>query len=209
MNEKLTILLADDLKEFKDSKEEDISLVTETLNNPESFGKIMNKYSPRITRYIYRIAGSSSFEIDDLLQNIFIKVYKNLNNFDSALSFSAWIYRIAHNEAIDYIRKLKIRPRTIMNDEEEDFLFNIPDKNNDLIEDLNNNMIKDHILEIFSKIREKYRSVLILKYLEDKDYNEISDILKIPLGTVATLLHRAKKEFKIIAIDNNINKLDI
>lgn len=204
MNVKSTILT----KKIE-SVENDNDLIAEIFNNPETFGKIMSKYSPKITRYIYRIIGSSSFEIDDLLQNIFIKVYKNLNHFDSSLSFSSWIYRIAHNEAIDYIRKTKIRPRRAVSEEEEDFFLNIPDMSIDILAESNNNMLKGQISEILKRMRDKYKVVLILKYLEDKDYNEISDILKVPLGTVATLVHRAKEEFRNIAKNDNLIIKDI
>jgi RNA polymerase sigma-70 factor (ECF subfamily) len=200
MKKSKAIIFTDKIEVVEDDKH----IIFGILNNTESFGKIMNKYSPKISRYIYRIVGSSFFEIDDLLQNIFIKVYKNLNHFDDSLSFSSWIYRIAHNEAIDYIRKMKIRPRRAVSEEEENFILNIPDLNINIPEESNNNLVKDQILKILSKMKEKYKMVLILRFLEEKDYNEISDILKIPLGTVATLIHRAKEEFKIIAEKNNL-----
>ena len=182
--------------------EDDRILVAETLLKPEAFGKIMRKYSPRIERYIYRIARSTSFEIDDLLQNIFIKVYRNLNNFDINLPFSSWIYRIAHNETIDYIRKLKIRPKTASSDEEEDFFVNIPDDKVNVAEESNGRMLKEQVLQVLLKMKEKYRAVLVLKYLEDKDYPEI-------MVPVAILVHRAKKEFKELAGSNNLTKKDI
>lgn len=207
-NEKLSFS-SDESKSHIVIEDDDKSLVLKTLANPEVFEKIMQRYSDKLRRYIFRISRSSSFEIDDLLQNIFIKIYKNLNNFDSSLSFSSWIYRIAHNETIDYLRKAKIRPRVASSDDEEDFFMNVPDDKINILEETNGRMLREQILKALLKIKEKYRTVLILKYMEDKNYNEISDILKIPLGTVAILLHRAKKEFKEIAINSNINKNDI
>lgn len=211
MSDKLKIFSDNSVVNGNSNKEkEDNFWVSETLrNNPEAFAKIMHKYYPLMERYIHRIAGSFYLEVDDLLQNTFIKVYQNLNEFDHSLSFSSWIYRITHNEVIDYIRKSKNRPRVFRSIEEEEQMMNMPDEGADSSIDTEKRMIRDRILRALSEVGEKYRGVLVLRYLENKDYNEISDILKLPIGTVSTLLYRAKKEFKEIAIRNNLNIKDI
>ncbi|MDO8575579.1 MAG: RNA polymerase sigma factor [bacterium] len=173
----------------------DSELVTQALSNPEDFSMIMQKYSAKISRYICRIISLSGDEVEDLLQNVFIKTYKNLNDFDSSLSFSSWIYRIAHNEAIDYIRKNKRNKKSNSSEDDEDALLDIADDVN-VSEEVHKKHIRKNINKILDSMREEYRTVLILKFLEERDYNEISDILKKPPGTVATLIHRAKEEFR-------------
>src|SRR5574344_1375579 len=83
----------------------DIELVKLSLENQDNYVFIINKYEERMTRYIKRLGSLSSDDIEDLLQDIFLKVYKNLNNFNPELKFSSWIYRIAHNETINKFKK--------------------------------------------------------------------------------------------------------
>jgi RNA polymerase sigma-70 factor (ECF subfamily) len=142
-------------------------------------------------------------EIEDLLQDIFIKVYKNLNSFDQDLKFSSWIYRIAHNEVISSFRLKKRRPWHYPGEENNIELTNLVSEVN-IEKEINDKLTRENIEKLLDRLDEKYSEVLILKYFEEKDYQEISDILKKPLGTVATLLNRAKKEFKKEVEKNNI-----
>ena len=148
----------------------------------------------RSFRYISRISNVSRDEVEDLLQDIFIKVYKNLNGFDTSLKFSSWIYRITHNEVISNYRKYKNKVKVVSFDKDEEFVKGIADEL-DVEENLSLGESKEKIFDILSKMNIKYRDVLILKFLEGKSYHEISDILKKPEGTVGTLISRAKKEF--------------
>jgi RNA polymerase sigma-70 factor (ECF subfamily) len=174
------------------SDEEVIKLV---LKNQEIFSCLIERYENKLLRYIGRITNLSPDDQEDVLQEIFIKVYKNLNDFDTDLKFSSWIYRIAHNEIISNFRKRKRRPEYTPGEENEVLLKNIISEIN-LEKDLDTEYLKENIYKILDKIDEKYKEVLILKYFESKDYKEISDILKKPMGTVATLLNRAKQEFQ-------------
>jgi RNA polymerase sigma-70 factor, ECF subfamily len=74
----------------------------------ERYGEIIERYQGKLTAYLYRLIGSRE-EAQDLLQDVFIKEYKNLNSFDVARKFSSWIYRIAHNEAVNYIKRKSIK----------------------------------------------------------------------------------------------------
>ncbi len=181
-----------DLTHLKNDNE----LVSLALINPEVFGIIMNRYYLKLSRYIHRLSGLLPDEMEDVLQNVFIKAYKHLNDFDNNLSFSSWIYRITHNEAIDYLRSTKRKSIIIQADQDEDFIQSIPDSSTDFLKELDDNLMKEQVSVILLSMKEKHRTVLLLKYIEAKNYGEISDILEIPMGTVATLIHRAKEEFK-------------
>lgn len=173
----------------------DVELVKLTLKDQDFFACIIKRYEQKLLRYIYRITNIGKEDAEDLLQEIFIKVYKNLNGYDQELKFSSWIYRIAHNQIIDNFRKVKARP-DIIDVEVNDDLINNLKSDFDLNREVDEKLLNTEVKGIFVKMDRKYREVLILKYLEDKDYKEISDILKKPKGTVATLLNRAKKQFK-------------
>lgn len=181
----------------------DNELVKLTLNDQENFVNLMQRYEPKLLRYIKRITNVDNDEAEDILQDVFIKVYQNLNDFDLDLKFSSWIYRITHNQVISNYRKIKARPQQIVWDLESDLLNNIA-SDLDIEKETDIKILRKNINKILSKIDVKYREVLVLKYLEELDYNEISDVLKKPVGTVGTLLNRARKQFI-----NELNKKDI
>ena len=145
-----------------------------------------------------------SEDIADVLQDVFIKVYKNLNNFDQELKFSSWVYRITHNQVISNFRKNKARPQTVPIEIDDNIVHNLAsDLDTGQLADLD--YLRQNINVVLDKLDLKYREVLILKFLEDKDYKEISDILKKPVGTVGTLINRAKVKFKKALQDSHIN----
>jgi RNA polymerase sigma-70 factor (ECF subfamily) len=172
----------------------DEEVVVMTLREQSSFGFIVERYESKLRRYVNRLGVRNAEDQLDVLQDIFIKVYKNLNSFDTSLSFSSWIYRIAHNEAISWYRKHNVRPEghLIANGEEVlGFISNTEDTP-DIIFDRTINAKNLNLA--LNKIDKKYCEVLILRYFEHKEYEEISDILKIPIGSVGTLIHRGKKQ---------------
>lgn len=180
------------IESFADKTDEELVLMT--LENEDLFLHIMKRYEGKLMAYIIRISGFSKEDAEDVLQEVFIKAYINLNSFDNDLKFSSWIYRIAHNEAINTYRKKKVRPQNAMN-LDDSFLSNLAsDLKTD--RDVDVEYLRLHINKILDRLDIKYKEILILRFWEDKDYKEISDILKKPMGTVATLVSRAKKAFQ-------------
>ncbi|OGI25904.1 MAG: hypothetical protein A3J76_05085 [Candidatus Moranbacteria bacterium RBG_13_45_13] len=173
-----------------------------TIKDQDFFSCLVDRYSEKLTRYIMRISASTREDAEDLLQEIFVKAYRNLNDFDLNLKFSSWIYRIAHNQVISHWRKTKTRPQVIKFEADEDFLKFIADEG-DLALDTERKFAGEEVRRMLGKLDNKYKEVLVLKFLEQKDYKEISDILRKPLGTVATLINRAKKHLRKIVEKNN------
>ena len=189
------------MQEISDKTDEE--LVVLTLKDQDNFLYLVRRYEPRLFRYVSRISNVSRDETEDILQDVFIKVYKNLNGFDPELKFSSWIYRITHNEVISNYRKYKNKVKVMSFDKDTEFIKSLADEF-DIEQDLNLVELKDKVLNILNKMSIKYRDVLVLRFLESKSYREISDILKKPEGTVATLINRAKKEFlKILDKEQN------
>jgi RNA polymerase sigma-70 factor (ECF subfamily) len=177
----------------------DEELVRLSLQNKQHFYSLIKRYEKKILRYVYRISESTQPESEDILQDIFIKAYCNLNGFNQNLKFSSWIYRIAHNETINFLRKNRIRLQNSFVRLNDDDICNLslfihdqshPDQT------LLTRDKEDKLRELLVQLPRKYREVLVLRYLEDKKYGEISDILQKPPGTVATLIKRAKSKFK-------------
>lgn len=170
----------------------DIELVLLSLNNPDYFLYLSRRYEEKLLRYIIRISKFSREDAEDVLAEVFIKTYYNLNGFDKELQFSSWIYRIAHNETVSAIRKKVVRP-TISLEVEDLVKFG---DSFDMTADIDNSFDREMIDVALSHLDEKYREVLVLRFLDEKDYVEIADILKKPVSTVGNLILRGKKLFK-------------
>ena len=169
-------------------------LVSATLKDQNNFGLLIERYEAKLQRYIYRLGVRNFEDQQDVLQDIFIKAYRNLNSFDISLTFSSWLYRIAHNEAISWYRKQSVRPEGHLLLDSEEVLGIIKTKEDSPEIVFDQNVNAKVVAEALAKIEEKYREVLVLRYFEHMEYNEISDILKIPQGSVGTLIHRGKKQ---------------
>ncbi len=162
----------------------------------EVFGCLIQRYEDKLRRYLRRLMPGLGEEADDVLQEVFLKAYVNARGFDANLSFSSWIYRIAHNEAVSWLRKKKARPETVElgEDEFQTFVTSLAEAT----EEEERTYVKDTVIRVLAVLPEKYRAVLVLRFLEGRTYEDIGDILQVPGGTVATLLHRAKKNFMSI-----------
>lgn len=176
----------------KNTEKTDIELVGLSLSDPNYFLFLSKRYEEKLLRYIMRISKFSREDAEDVLQEVFIKTYYNLNGFDKELQFSSWIYRIAHNEAVSAIRKKAVRPSIALPVED---LAKFGDSF-DMTKDIDNSFDRKMIDEALSKLDEKYREVLVLRFLDEKDYTEIADILKKPVSTIGNLILRGKKLFK-------------
>lgn len=183
------------------STKSDQEIVSLTLKNKEIYQYLVRRYEEKLLRYIIRISGVRTEDAEDILQNVFIKVYKNLNDFDADLKFSSWIYRITHNETISHFRKANSRPKILDSEASEVFVNIIKDDLNIKL-DLEKSNLKEIFQKVILNLDEKYREVIILKYMEDMDYQEVSDVLRKPMGTVATLLKKAKEQLKKEIIKN-------
>lgn len=187
-------MLTEKLVQIKELTDE--QLVANSLQNPENFKYLIERYQGKFSKYIERRASVSKEDVEDLLQDIFIKIYLNLNDFDTSLKFSSWGYRIAHNEIISWYRRKKVRPQINFEDFEEENIINIFKDDHDVEKTFEKAEIKKNVHTAVEKLSDKYKEIIMLRYLEEREYEEISDILQIPIGTVSTLIFRGKKELQ-------------
>lgn len=159
----------------------------------DKYSEVIQRYQGKLFAYLYRLIGDRE-EAEDLLQDVFIKVFKNLNNYDAERKFSSWIYRIAHNEAVNHIKRKYLKKFISWED-----VVSSKDKLETSVEDspdsswMRRETVKE-VDEAINKLPIKYRQVLVLRYYSDKSYEEIGEILKKPVNTVGTLINRAKKK---------------
>lgn len=172
----------------------DEQIVVLTLKNQDYYLCLMKRYETKLLNYILKISNISREDAEDTLQEVFVKAYQNLNEFDLNYKFSNWIYSIAHNTTISVFRKKKARPQTISWEDKD--LNNILKSTLDVEKANIQKFNYERILKIINQLPLKYKEVLVLKFVEGKDYKEISDILHKPMGTIATLINRAKKFLK-------------
>ena len=162
-------------------------------DDQELFGEVVKRYQEKLERYISRL-GSSKEQSQDIVQDTFIKSFKNLRSFNTKLKFSSWIYRIAHNEAVNLYKKESKYQKFSFSD----WLSEVLPSNTNIEEEITAKIDLEQLKKQLDKLDLKYKEVLILYYLEEKKYVEISRILKIPTSTVGIRLKRAKKQFKEI-----------
>ncbi|MEI7709708.1 MAG: sigma-70 family RNA polymerase sigma factor [bacterium] len=164
-----------------------------------SFKNLINRYTPPLYNFIARLTNKN--DAPDIVQEIFIKVWKNLNRFDaSKASFKTWVFTIARNTATDYLRKKRsLVFSDIENGEDEDinsFAENIPDEQllpSAALEKIQDKEFLDRILE---KLQTSYREVLTLHYQENMTFDEIGKVLNKPLNTVKSQHRRALIELR-------------
>lgn len=173
----------------------DNEIIVKSRQDMNYFACLYERYETRLLRYISKISQADYNEAKDILQESFIKAWINLNEFDTSLKLSSWLYRIVHNETISFCRKKK----SFGKNNKVSINENIAGYETETIEnfdDAGSAQITDKILGM---LPQKYKEVLVLKFLEQMSYEEVSDVLKIPEGTVAARINRAKKMFKTIA----------
>ena len=159
----------------------------------EKYGDIIGRYQGKLYGYLKNLTNQKEEEVEDLVEEVLVTAYINLQSFDSKKKFSSWIFRVAHNKAIDYFKKKKIKTIYIEDGEEI-----IGDKQKLLEEIEIEKEDFEKLNEAVEKLELKYREVILLYYFEDKSYEEISDILHIPTSNVGVILYRGKEKLKKI-----------
>ncbi len=161
------------------------------------FGELVERYQAKLMRYARRFLLTTD-DATDIVQDVFIKTFENMQSFDTSRRFSPWIYRIAHNEFINALKKRRSRNTFFTIDFDTLFphLAATDTADSAAIERDIKQMLEEHL----EKLNAKYREPLVLYYLEDMDYKSISDILQIPVSTVGVRLARGRAALqKLIA----------
>jgi len=165
--------------------------------NPEKYAQITKRYQGKLFAYLYRLIGDKD-EAEDLLQNVFIKAYRNLGSYDTSRKFSSWIYRIAHNEAVNHIKRKSLKRFISLENitSTKDKLESASAEDNAQESWIRKETSKE-VDDAIKKLPLKYRQVLVLRYYSSKSYEEISEILGRPVNTVGTLIKRAKDKLSV------------
>lgn len=180
-----------DYKKLTDNELVKLALKGEEL----AYAEIMNRYKKKVETIVNRIIRQKS-EIEDLVQEIFIKAFTSIDRFSSKFSFSTWLYKIATNHCIDFIRRKKISTYSLDEEyelEDDSIQRDIPDWTNLPDLELIRKQKSEIIHEAINSLPEHYKKVIIMRHFEDKSYEEIARELKLPLGTVKVHIFRARE----------------
>ena len=173
------------------STDEDIVKLI-VLGDKDLFGEIIDRYEDKLTRYVKRFIQHVD-DVSDIIQIVFIKAYTNLQSFDTDRSFNSWIYRIAHNESVNYLKKKSNEKVSFI--DFDTFLPHVFTK-----EGADDRTLKRETQELLetslSSISPKYREVLVLYYYDELSYQEIADVLQIPTATVGVRIKRGKESLE-------------
>lgn len=174
--------------------DDEIKLINETLNGKiDSFGILVEKYQNKMFNLAYKITHDADCS-KDITQDAFIKAYNNLRNFDSGKKFFSWIYRITLNESLN--AKKRFNYSESINDEMIDHYSTQ--------ENFEKSEISNEIEKAVNRLEEKYKTLILLKHYQDLSYEEISEILNLPIGKVKSRLYIARENLKTIL--EKINK---
>jgi RNA polymerase sigma-70 factor, ECF subfamily len=165
----------------------------------EDFEILVNRYYKQITAYLGRLLNFNEGDVQDILQETFINAFVNLVTYNPSLSFSSWLYRIAHNLAIDLIRK---KSKYYIIDTNDQAVQNQIHHNETIIQksdqDHENIISNERLTSILQRLDLDSRTTLTLFYLQGLSLNEIADIFKTSSNTIAARLKRAKEKAKKI-----------
>ena len=172
-----------------------------------SFEELVRRYQRPIAAYVYRMVGNYESALD-LTQEIFIKVYNSLSRYRSEFKFSTWIYKIAHNSAVDHLRRTATREQSLINGPEDD-QFELPLESSRPSPEQESER-KERRIEIESVVRglpANYRELVILRHSQDLTYEEIVEVTGLPLGTVKNRLFRAREMMRQQFLEKGITSL--
>ncbi len=178
---------------------DDLRIINECLKGRRhAFGELVRRYENRLYNGIYRVVGNVE-DAKDVVQEAFLNAYQSLNSFKGDAEFFTWLYRIAYNAAISLQRKRKVLLSLDYNGDEK--LNTEPQDLSDLHQPgdrLERSEEEAKLQKALNKLSPEHRIVLVLKEIEGQKYEDIADILDVPIGTIRSRLHRARIELREI-----------
>ena len=178
--------------EMRPQEPTDEQLVQQALTDREAFGTLVERYERPLSAYAARLIGRQ--EAEDVVQQAFLQAYRNLAGFDPHMTFSAWVYRIVHNTAINVARK---RHATAPSELELDGeTVEILTGDTDMPADALHKELEGQVAMALGKLDQRSRDVLLLSVVEGKSYSEIADILMVAVNSVGPTVTRAKTKLR-------------
>ena len=172
-----------------------------------AYREVLSRYERPIFSLVYRMVRDRSLA-EDLSQEAFVKAFQALDRYDPSYKFSSWIFKIANNLTIDHLRKRRIdtvsidgSPHATSAEQQAQTRLVVESGDENPLEYVENRELGGLIEEAIGELRPEYRTAVLLRHVEGYAYDEIAQIMEIPLGTVKTYLHRARAELKVALLE--------
>jgi RNA polymerase sigma-70 factor, ECF subfamily len=167
----------------------------------DGFEELVRRYQRPITSYVFRMLGDYESSLD-VTQEVFIKVYNSLSKYSSEYKFSTWLYRIAHNAAIDHMRRNSVTPQSLETENADGtYQLQIESRGPSPEQDQERREWRTEIDSVVECLPATYRDLIILRHSRDLSYDEIAEVTGLPLGTVKNRLFRAREMMREIFIE--------
>ncbi len=167
----------------------------------DGFEELVRRYQRPITNYVYRMLNNYDAALD-VTQEVFIKVYNSLARYSSDYKFSTWLYRIAHNAAIDYMRRNSVNQTSIEAENADGtYQLQLESPNPTPEQDRERSEWRTEIETVVKCLPAVYRELILLRHSQDLSYDEIAEITNLPLGTVKNRLFRAREMMREIFVE--------
>jgi RNA polymerase sigma-70 factor (ECF subfamily) len=171
-----------------------------------AYRRLYREYAPKIGAFARSYFGTD--DVDDVIQEVMLRIYKGIKKFKGDSSLSTWIYRITVNVCNTLYEKYKKKNEKTFsvenNNSEDDVEIDIPDKETDVQKEVTQEILYEKILKALEKLSEKERVLIRMRDIDGLSYSEIAEILGIPEGTVKSRLHNAREKFKKILEEEGI-----
>jgi RNA polymerase sigma-70 factor, ECF subfamily len=186
----------------------DCDLVTRAIKGREDgFNELVRRYQRPIAAYVYRMVGDYDAALD-LTQEVFIKVYSSLERYRSEFKFSTWIYKIAHNASVDYLRRNASRRQAFTSEVEgEEREIQVISRKLSPEQEYAMEERRAEIERVVHQLPPVYRELIILRHQHDLSYDEIAEVTSLPLGTVKNRLFRAREIMRQQFVDKGITAI--
>jgi RNA polymerase sigma-70 factor, ECF subfamily len=175
----------------------DCDLVTRAvMGREDGFEELVRRYQRPIAAYVYRMVGDYEAALD-LTQEVFIKVYNSLRRYRSEFKFSTWIYKIAHNSAVDHLRRSGNRDQSLTSEFDGE-QYDLPLESRKLSPEQESERAerRAEIEQVVRALPSAYRELVLLRHSHDMSYDEIAEVTGLPLGTVKNRLFRARETMR-------------
>lgn len=184
----------EDVRPYTSMKDEELVAAVQR-GEQEAFAHIIQRFQGKIFAYIRRLINHEE-EATDITQEVFMKAYRHMHTVDTDRKFSSWLYRIAHNESVNWLKK-KTRAKVESLEAHMEAGHQVASK-----EDVAENFVREQdqkrMRKAIAALPAKYREVMDRRYLQQQSYSEISEAMGKPVNTVGTLINRAKKQLQLL-----------
>ncbi len=186
----------------------DIELIASAMRGREAgFEELVRRYQRPITNYVFRMLNDYDSSLD-VTQEVFIKVYNSLSKYSSEYKFSTWLYRIAHNAAIDHIRRKSPNQQSLEAENGDgSYQLQLECPNPTPEQERERSEWRTEIAAVVKCLPAAYRELILLRHSQDLSYDEIAEITNLPLGTVKNRLFRAREMMREIFIERGFTRI--